>query len=61
MMTAFNKDEADAENRFSIGLGWYFNSKQKFETGFQYRTQDIFSDGGIEHLFLLSTSYYMNR
>jgi len=61
MMTAFNQDAADAENRFSIGLGWYFNSKQKFEAGFQYRTQDIFSDGGIEHLFLLSTSYYINR
>lgn len=61
MMTAFNKDEADAENRASVGLGWYFNSKQKFELGLQYRTQDIFSDGGIEHLFLVSTSYYINR
>ncbi|WP_421774824.1 DUF2490 domain-containing protein [Gracilimonas sp.] len=57
MMTAFNKDEADAENRATVGLGWYFNSKQKFELGLQYRTQDIFSDGGISHLFLLNTSY----
>lgn len=61
MMTAFNKDEADAENRVSVGMGWYFNSKQKFELGLQYRTQDIFSDSGISHLFLLSTSYYLNR
>ena len=61
MMTAFNKDEADAENRASVGMGWYFNSKQKFELGLQYRTQDIFSDGGINHLFLISTSYYLNR
>ena len=61
LMTAFNKNEADAENRASVGLGWYFNSKQKFELGLQYRTMDIFSDGGIEHLFLISTSYYLNR
>lgn len=61
VVTAFNKDEADAENRISVGLGWYFNSKQKFELGLQYRTQDIFSGGGIGHLFLLSTSYYLNR
>lgn len=61
VMTAFNKDEGDAENRASVGLGWYFNSKQKFELGLQYRTQDIFSDGGISHLFLVSTSYYLNR
>ncbi|MFD2532413.1 DUF2490 domain-containing protein [Gracilimonas halophila] len=61
MMSAFNKDEADAENRADIGLGWYFNDKQKFELGLQYRTQDIFSDGGINHLFLIRTSYYINR
>ncbi|MDR9416820.1 MAG: DUF2490 domain-containing protein [Gracilimonas sp.] len=61
VMTAFNKNEADAENRASVGLGWYFNSKQKFELGFQYRTQDIFSEDGISHLFLVSTSYYLNR
>lgn len=61
MMTAFNRNEADAENRASLGVGWYFNSKQKFELGFQYRTLDIFSDGGINHLFLLSTSFYLNR
>lgn len=61
IMTAFNKDAADAENRADIGLGWYFNDKRKFELGLQYRTQDIFSDSGISHLFLLRTSYYMNQ
>jgi hypothetical protein len=61
MMTAFNKDDADAENRAFLGFGWYFNSKQKFELGLQYRTQDIFSDVGISHLFLISTSYYLKR
>lgn len=61
MMTAFNKDEADAENRASLGMGWYFNSKQKFELDLQYRTLDIFSDGGVNHLFLISTSFYLNR
>lgn len=61
VMSAFNKDAADAENRFSAGLGWFFNRQQKFELGLQYRTLDIFSDDGISHLFLLSTSIYMNR
>ncbi len=61
MMTAFNKDEADAENRATVGLGWNLNSKQKFELGIQYRTQDIFSNGGISHLFLLSTSYSLKQ
>ncbi|MDR9364662.1 MAG: DUF2490 domain-containing protein [Balneolaceae bacterium] len=61
MMSAFNADEADAENRFSAGMGWFFNRQQKFELGVQYRTQDIFSGDGISHLFLVSTSFYMNR
>lgn len=61
VMTAFNKDAADAENRAHLGLGWYFNNKQKFEIGLQYRTQDIFSGNGISHLFLLHTAYYINR
>ncbi|MEX0844038.1 MAG: DUF2490 domain-containing protein [Balneolaceae bacterium] len=61
MMTAFNKDAADAENRASVGLGWFVNQKQKFELGIQYRTQDIFSEGGISHLMLISTGFYLNR
>jgi hypothetical protein len=61
VMTAFNKDAVDAENRADIGLGWYFNNKQKFELALQYRTQDIFSDGGISHLFMIRTSYFLNR
>jgi hypothetical protein len=60
-MSAFNKDAADAENRFSAGMGWFFNRQQKFEFGLQYRTQDIFSRDGISHLFLVSTSFFMNR
>jgi hypothetical protein len=61
VMSAFNKDAADAENRFSAGMGWFFNRQQKFELGLQYRTQDIFSGDGISHLFLVSTSFFMNR
>lgn len=61
MMTAFNRNSGDAENRFEIGLGWFFNRQQKFEVGLQYRTQDIFSGDGISHLFLVGTSFYMNR
>lgn len=60
-MTAFNKDATDAENRAHVGLGWYFNDKQKFELGLQYRTQDIFSGNGVSHLFLFHTAYYINR
>jgi len=61
MMSAFNNDEADAENRFSAGLGWYYSRQRKFELGLQYRTQDIFSGDGITHLILLNTSFFMNR
>lgn len=61
MMTAFNADQADAENRVSIGLGWFVSSRYKFELNAQYRTQDIFSGNGISHLFLAGTSFYFNR
>jgi hypothetical protein len=61
MMTAFNADEADAENRVSIGLGWFVSNRYKFELNLQYRTQDIFSGDGISHLFLAGTSFYFNR
>lgn len=55
VMTAFNRDFADAENRFAFGFGWLLNKKQ-FEAGIQYRTQDIFHDNGISHMLLLFTS-----
>lgn len=61
MMSAFNKEKATAENRFSLGMGWKLNRKQKFELGFQYRTLDIANGSGINHLFLLSTNYYLKR
>lgn len=61
VMTAFNTKEADAENRAAIGLGWYLSRKQKFEIGIEYRTQDIFADSGLGHLFLFSTAFYLNR
>lgn len=61
LMSAFNAETADAENRLSVGLGWFFNRTQKFELGFQYRTQDIASGDGISHMFLVSTSFFMNR
>lgn len=56
IMTAFNKDAADAENRLALGMGWLFGRRQ-FETGFQYRTQDIFSNNGISHMLLFYTNY----
>lgn len=60
-MTAFNIDEADAENRLTGGIGWYFNNNYKFELNLQYRTQDIFSSDGITHMVLVGTSFYINR
>ncbi len=60
-MTAFNADEADAENRLTGGIGWYFSNQYKFELNLQYRTQDIFSDDGITHMVLVGTSFYINR
>jgi hypothetical protein len=60
-MTAFNAEEADAENRLTAGLGWYFNNQYKFEVNLQYRTQDIFSGDGIAHMVLVGTSFYVNR
>jgi len=61
LMTAFNASAADAENRFSAGLGWFFNNRYKFEFNLQYRTQDIFSGQEITHLFLAGTSFYFNQ
>ena len=60
-MTAFNVEEADAENRLTGGIGWYFSNKYKFELNLQYRTQDIFSGDGITHMVLVGTSFYVNR
>ena len=61
VMTAFNASNADAENRVSVGLGWFLNNTQKFELNAQYRTQDVFSGDGISHLFLLGTAFYISR
>lgn len=61
IMSAFNASSADAENRISAGLGWFFNKSYKFEFNLQYRTQDIFSGEEITHLFLAGTSFYFNR
>lgn len=60
VMTAFNRDAADAENRVALGLGWIFNDKKVFETGIQYRTQGIFSENGISHMLLLFTTFSFN-
>jgi len=60
-MTAFNAEEADAENRLTAGLGWYFNNQYKFEVNLQYRTQDIFSGDEIGHMVLVGTSFYINQ
>lgn len=60
-MTAFNAVEGDAENRLSVGLGWSLLGNRKFEVNLQHRLQDVFSDGGISHLMLIGTSFYISR
>ncbi|NBC64890.1 MAG: DUF2490 domain-containing protein [Bacteroidetes bacterium] len=61
VMAAFNASESDAENRASLGMGWYLSRKQKFEINFQYRTQDIRSGSGVTHLLLFGSTFYINR
>ncbi|MEX2477256.1 MAG: DUF2490 domain-containing protein [Gracilimonas sp.] len=60
-MVAFNKSTFSGENRAGVGLGWYFNSKRKFELGFSYRTKNIFTDRDLGHVLLLNTLFYFNR
>lgn len=59
IITAFNSEEASLENRFYIGLGWYFNDKRKLEAGLQYRSEDI--GLGYEHVIQLVSSFYINK
>lgn len=58
---AFSEGSASGENRLSIGHGWLLSRKQKFEVGLEYRTRSLFTENGIRHLFLLSTTFYLNR
>ena len=59
ILFSFNSQETSLENRFYVGLGWYFNNKRKLETGLQYRSEDIGPDYG--HVIQLVTSFYINR
>jgi hypothetical protein len=61
VMTAFNAEKYDFENRALMGIGWYINRKRKTEFSVQYRTQDIGSSSGLNHLFQISTGLYFNR
>lgn len=61
LLSVFNKHYADAENRFSAGMGWFHNRNRKFEFALQYRTRQIFNGDGIIHIFLVNTAFYTRR
>lgn len=61
LMSVFNKNDSDAENRFATGLGWFNNQHQKFELTLEYRTRDILHRNGVVHLFMMKTSLFTIR
>lgn len=61
LMSVFNKDDANAENRLSTGMGWFFNRYRKFELTLEYRTRDILNNDGVVHLFMMKTSLFTIR
>lgn len=61
LIGAFSDGNSSGENRISIGQGWLLSQKKKFEAGLEYRTRNLFTEGDIRHLFLLSTTFFLNR
>ncbi len=58
ILYSFNGNKNEGENRIYIGLGWFFNSTNKLETGFQYRLAGIGNQ--IENSIFLTTAYYLS-
>ncbi len=54
----YQNGEDDLENRFVISLGFYFNDKNKFEVGFDYRTDDYLVDDQFRNRLWLKIGYY---
>jgi hypothetical protein len=50
--------EDDFENRLTASLGFYFNDKNKFEIGLDYRTDDYLVDDRFRNRLWLKIGYY---
>jgi hypothetical protein len=50
----------ELDNRIYLGLGWFFDSKRKLETGLQFRVEAYNSDDP-DPIFHFTTSYFLNR
>lgn len=61
LMSVFNKRDTNAENRFSTGMGWFYNRYRKFELTLEYRTRDILHNDGVAHLFMMKTALFTIR
>lgn len=61
LMSVFNKNDTNAENRLSTGMGWFYNRYRKFELTLEYRTRDILNNDGVVHLFMMKTSLFTIR
>lgn len=50
--------EDDLENRFAVSLGFYFDDKNKFEVGLDYRTDDYLVEDRFRHRLWFKLGYY---
>jgi hypothetical protein len=50
--------EDDIENRLTTALGFYIDDKNKFEMGFDYRTDDYLVENKFRHRLWLKFGYY---
>lgn len=55
LLFSFNKENYFGGNRIFGGYGFALNESADLELGIQYRTQNLFKDAGISHLFLFMT------
>lgn len=61
LLISFDRDFVGDESRAFVALGWFFSNQRKVEVGLQYRAQDLFAEGDVGHLLLLTTAYYLSR
>lgn len=59
LLSTFNAQNISFSNRTYLGLGWYINSKRKFENGVEARFEDI--DESKRFLIFLTSKFFINR
>nr|WP_262918755.1 DUF2490 domain-containing protein [Tunicatimonas sp. TK19036] len=59
LLWSFTSIEHDFENRLYAGLGWYFNSQYKVESGVQYRAANLGSE--LENAIWITNIFYINK